>query len=184
MPESGASELISSIMTAVSNCSLYSREHPLVTEFSERAVRIVEGLFKDDTLNITILGDTILINNEPLRDTGTHIVNFIKKMKKKGIERLVIKRGIDAGEFKNFIVNLSSYERPLSSSHLAVGTVEVRFKGEGVDISSLINENVEKVRRSLGIHDVIKLMMENAGTDFNPLLVENFVDGLKRIHAF
>lgn len=39
-------------------------------------------------------------------------------------------------------------------------------------------------RRSLGVHDVIKLMIEYAGKDFNPLLVENFVDGLKRIHAF
>jgi HD-GYP domain-containing protein (c-di-GMP phosphodiesterase class II) len=146
MPESKASEFISFIMTALSNCSLYSKDHPFVAEFSEKAVNILENMFKDDTLNITILGDTILINEEPLKDTGTHISNFLKKMRKKGIERLVIKKGVDAREFRDFIIKLSSSEKPSSTPHISIGMVEVKFKGEGVDISSIINENIEKVR--------------------------------------
>lgn len=39
-------------------------------------------------------------------------------------------------------------------------------------------------RKSLGINGVIKLLIDGSGIEFNPLLVENFVDGLKRIHAF
>lgn len=39
-------------------------------------------------------------------------------------------------------------------------------------------------RKSLGINEVIKLLIDGSGIKFNPLLVENFVDGLKGIHAF
>jgi len=286
MPESKASEFISSIMTALSNCSLYSKDHPFVAEFSEKAVNLLENLFKEDTLNITILGDTILINEEPLKDTGTHISNFLKKMRKKGIERLVIKRGVDASEFKDFIIKLSSSEKPSSTPHISIGMVEVKFKGEEAELLGLKGEllheaglagllhDIGKIyvpkeilektsgltpkeweemkrhpvygalylstlpeiprlaviaafehhmkfdgtgypdtkryrrkqhiisqmvaiadffdamrahrayRRSLGVHDVLRLLMDSAGTDFNPLLVENFIDGLKRIHAF
>lgn len=39
-------------------------------------------------------------------------------------------------------------------------------------------------RKSLGINEVIKLLIDGSEIKFNPLLVENFVDGLKGIHAF
>lgn len=146
MPESKASELISSIMTALSNCSLYSKDHPFVSEFSERAVKISQELFKEDSLNLTILGDTLIINEEPLRETGTHVQNFIKKMKKKGIERITISKGVNSREFMDFIVALSGYERINSTPHISIGIVEVKFRGEGIDISALVNERIERVK--------------------------------------
>ncbi len=146
MPDSKASELISSIMTALSNCSLYSKDHPFVSEFSEKAVRISEELFKEESLNITLLGDTLIINETPLKETGAHIQNFIKKMKKKGIERLSIRKGVDMQEFRDFISALSGYDKITSTPHISVGMIEVKFKGEGIDISSIVNEKIESVK--------------------------------------
>lgn len=146
MPETKASELISSIMTALSNCSLYSKDHPFVSEFSERAVKISQELFKEDNLNLTILGDTLIINEEPLREIGTHVQNFIKRMKKKGIERITISKGITSQELMDFIVALSGYEKISSTSHISVGILEVKFRSEGIDISSFVNEKIEKIK--------------------------------------
>lgn len=146
MPEGRASELISYIMTGLSNCSLYSKDHPFVYEFSEKSVRLSEDLFKEDTLGLTILGDTLIVNDEPLKEMSTHIHNFIKRLKKKGIEKIVIKKGVDTKEFMDFIIKLSSQERVTSSAHISVGMVEVKFKGEGIDISSIINEKTAQIK--------------------------------------
>lgn len=146
MPESKGSELISSIMTALSNCSLYSKDHPLVSEFSERAAILSQELFKEDSLNLTILGDTLLLNEEPFREAGTHVQNFIRRLKKKGIERITITRGITSQEFRDFIVALSGFERMSSTPHISIGIVEVKFKGEGINISSIINEKTEQIK--------------------------------------
>lgn len=146
MSESKALELISYIMTGLSNCSLYSKEHPFVYEFSDKAVKVAEELFKEDSLSITMLGDTLIANEQPLKEASTHLNNFVKKLKRKGIERILIKKGVDAKEFMEFIVKLSGQERITSSPHIQVGMVEVKFKGDGIDISSIINEKTEQIK--------------------------------------
>ncbi|MCX7793342.1 MAG: HD domain-containing protein [Thermodesulfovibrionales bacterium] len=146
MAESKTSEFISSVMTALSNCSLYSKDHPFVSEFSEKAVKLAQDLFKEDSLDLTILGDTLMINGELFRETGTHVQNFIRRIKKKGIERITISKGVNLQEFINFIVALSGYEKINSTPHISVGIVEVKFRGEGIDISSIVNEKIEKVK--------------------------------------
>ena len=146
MSQGNVAELISHIMTALSNCSLYSEKHPLVGEFSERALMVMEVLYAEDTLTLTLLGDSLVFNNHPITDKGAHLNSLKRRLKRKGIEKIIIRKGLTLEELKKFIAGIASTEKVVSSPHLSVGMVEVRFSSEGTDISALINENITKVK--------------------------------------
>ncbi|MCL5421860.1 MAG: HD domain-containing protein [Nitrospirae bacterium] len=146
MSQGNVTELISHIITALSNCSLYSEEHPLVGEFSEKALRVMEGLYSNDTLTLTLLGDSLVFNDNPITDKGAHISSFKRKLKRKGIEKIIIRKGVGFEEFKKFIAGVASTERVASSPRISVGMVEVRFSSEGADVGALLNENITKVK--------------------------------------
>lgn len=146
MSQGNVTELISHIITALSNCSLYSEEHPLVGEFSEKALRVMEGLYSDDTLTLTLLGDSLVFNDNPVTDKGAHISSFKRRLKRKGVEKIIIRKGLTFEEFKKFIAGVASTERVASSPHLSVGMVEVKFSSEGTDVGALMSENITKVR--------------------------------------
>lgn len=150
MPEEKIIEFISHMMTVLSNCALYSAEHPLVGEFSEKAIRAMEDLYVDDTLVLTLLGDSLVFNDDPLTEDSHHLTSFKKRLKRKGIEKIVIRKGMGLEEFKKFVACVASGEKVLSSPHLSVGTVEVKLKADGIDISSLMDENISKVKEGYG----------------------------------
>lgn len=145
MSQKNVTELISHLIIALSNCSLYSEEHPLVDEFSQKAIREIEGLYADDALTFTLLGDSIVFNNSPITEKGPHIGSFKRKLRKKGIEKIIMRKGLTPEELKKFIAGVASAEKVVSSPHLSVGMVEVKFSSEGT-VDSLMKENIAKVK--------------------------------------
>ncbi len=148
MPEDKRSELISYMTVAISNSSLYSSEHPLVTEYSEKVRKIIEEMLVDGIFTITIIGNTLLINDSALSETSPHIFNFVRKVKRKGIEKIVIKKGLELEELKRFISSLISTGPLTSTKNISIGIVEVKYKADGLDLKNLIDENVTKVKEA------------------------------------
>jgi HD-GYP domain-containing protein (c-di-GMP phosphodiesterase class II) len=143
--EKKLSDVLAYIVAALSNCALYSPEHPAVEEFSRKTLSLVEDLFVDDSFSLTLLADSLIFNEIPVSDTGDHISRFTKKLKAKGIERVIIKKGVSLGEMKAFVSALASRERTVSSSpHIAVGMLEVRYKAEE-DLSAMMGKSIVKV---------------------------------------
>ena len=140
------SVVLAHLVAAISNCSMYSAEHPAVEEFLGKVLADLENLFVEDSLSLTLLSDSFLHNDTPLSDTGAHISRFIKRLKAKGIERLIFQRGVSPQEMKDFIASLASREGTVTSSpHITVGMLEVRYKTGG-DITTIMNESVAKVK--------------------------------------
>jgi putative nucleotidyltransferase with HDIG domain len=143
--------IISNIMTAASNCSLYSKEHPAVPAFLGRALADLEPHFVDDAASFTILGDTLLFNDDKISERSLHIGSFIKKLRRKGIEKTIIKKGLAPEEFAVFVSDLlHPAKTPGSTPHLAVGIVEVNLSASGADVSSVIREDMEKLEEIHG----------------------------------
>lgn len=141
--------LIVTLMTAVSDCALYDDEHPEILHLCEKAVHEMEDLFFDDALNITVLGNSLLFNDLPLKEKSIHITSLMKQFRKKGIDKVVITKGTTPEEVKKFISDLALHGRvPSSSEHISMGVVEVRFKAEAGDegLNELVEENVQKVK--------------------------------------
>lgn len=137
-------ELISYIMTAASNCALYSREHPLVGVLAEKIIYVLEDLYKNDAAALTLLGERLFFNDSPVSVHTPHVLNLKKRMKRKGIERIVLKKGADQEELKGFIEAMASTERGISSPHVSVGVLEMKPQEETT--AALIDRNISQTK--------------------------------------
>jgi HD-GYP domain-containing protein (c-di-GMP phosphodiesterase class II) len=141
------SKFLSSVVTAVSQCSLYSKEHPAVAELCEKAVNFLQELFIDDSINITHLGGNLVFNDMPLTEKGVHVENIMKRMKTKGIDKIILKKGVSTDELMSFISQMASKdEAPKSSEHILVGTIQVRLTASGDDTSEIMRTNISRVQ--------------------------------------
>jgi HD-GYP domain-containing protein (c-di-GMP phosphodiesterase class II) len=139
------SEVLSYIVSAVANCSLFSVEHPAVEEFSMKTLTRLEHILEKEPVMISLLSDSLIYNEAPLADTGTHINRLIKRLKMKGIERIVIEKGVNLTEIKKFIKALASMGNSISSTpHISIGVLEVKYRTDE-DVMEIVNENLAKV---------------------------------------
>ncbi|MBI5076712.1 MAG: HD domain-containing protein [Nitrospirae bacterium] len=139
---------LSDIMVAMSNCSLYSKEHPAVMYLSEKAAAALDTLFIEEKFSMALLGDSIIINEQSLPARHMHVSSCIKKLKRKGIDKIVISRGVTAAELKDFISEIALSDRITGSyPHITSGIIEVKLGGGGGgDIGAVMTENIEKVK--------------------------------------
>lgn len=138
---------IADIMTAVSNCSLYSKNHPSVRHLSENAVKTLEELYSDDTVDLTILGDSIIFNNVPFTGKTVHMLNFMKKLRRKGIEKIVFAKGVTTDELMSLISELTLSDKVSAAyEHISTGAVQVKLKAEGTGVETIVEENRSKVK--------------------------------------
>jgi HD-GYP domain-containing protein (c-di-GMP phosphodiesterase class II) len=134
------------IMTTMSNCSLYTKDHDAVFRFSEKAVGILEELIEENELSLTVLGEQLIVNDKQFNEQSLHIGNFMKRLRRNGIEKVIFKKGITPAELVDFIAALSSStEKPESSKHVLVGALAVKMSMESADVSEEIKAGTEKI---------------------------------------
>jgi len=140
-------ELISNFMTALSNCTLYSKEHPSVYNLSERSVAILGELYNEDRFNIAVLGERLIVNDAPFLEKSIHVNSFMTKFRRKGIEKISIAKGVTPDELRDFISEMALSDRIAGTyPNIASGVVEVNLKAEGYDLSSVMDENRGKIK--------------------------------------
>lgn len=148
---------LSSFMSAVSNCSLYSGEHYSVDEFTGKAFSLVTALLKESgRLELMIVEDDLIINRAPVKDKGIQGSNLLRRLKKKGITRVDFLQGLTHSELKELIAKIAAaHEAVISFPHIKTGFVEVRAGGLQVDadlvremenLSGFLRSQIEKVK--------------------------------------
>jgi len=142
------SGIVTDFMTALSNCSLYSNTHESVGLHTASAIRAMAPYFEEaDDLSFTILGDSMLVNDQRYRGKSAHITAFMKRLRRNGVEKIVFKKDINRKELAAFITSLTSVSAaPKSMPNIAIGMMEVRFSsGEGTDVEGLVDEEIAKL---------------------------------------
>jgi HD-GYP domain-containing protein (c-di-GMP phosphodiesterase class II) len=100
-----------------------------------------ELLTEQDSLKIMIVENDLIVDNNPLRDTGIHTANLIKRFKRKGISRVDFLKGVTFSEIKQFIVDLSETDKGLKTyPNIKTGVIDVRLGGLMVDADFDIND--------------------------------------------
>lgn len=186
-----ASTVISHIITAISNCSLYSSAHSAVGMYSGRAVEDMAPFFEDGgDLSFTILGDSLFVNEDKVPDKGSHISKFVKSLRRNGIEKIIFTSGVKPAEVAAFVESIASPGKtPESTANLKLGVVEVRLSaGEGRDISSIMDEDIEKLKEvheglskfqsldMVGLEDIVASFISTFRQEANAL---NLISPLK-----
>jgi HD-GYP domain-containing protein (c-di-GMP phosphodiesterase class II) len=170
------SAFLAYIVIAASNCALYASDHKALEDFSKKAMNIIDDLFVEGSLSLTLLSNSFIFNDVPVSDMKPHMYRFVKKLRVKGIERAVFTKGVTLEELQEFIKSLASMDMAVSSSdHISVGMLEVRFKSEG-DMASLMEESTAAVGEAYeGISKYRKLDVRGIED-----IVGGFITAIKR----
>ncbi len=141
------SQFLFNIVTAMAQCSLYSKNHPAVLDFSKKAFEFLNNLLIDDSIDITNLGGKLILNNTPHAEKGTYTDLFLKRMKANGIDKIILKRGVEFEELLNFIYQMAlKNETPTSSKNITVGTIQVKLKSSEDNPSEIMRTSISKVK--------------------------------------
>ncbi len=151
-----AKRFVSTFMPTISNCALYSRDHVSVDNLTRKLLSILDEFFAEaESLELMIVDNSIVINKTPLRDLGLHGTNLIKRLKRKGISRVDITKGVTHSELKQFVADIAEPDKRLKTyPHIKTGVVDVRLGGSETrsDLESFRSEQVQKVKE---IYDTI-----------------------------
>lgn len=140
-------ELISYFMTALSKCSLYSKEHPSVYGLAEKSVSLLEGLYEEERFSLTVLGKTLIVKDAPLGMKNLHVQGLMKKLLRKGIDKIVITKGVTAEELKEFISEMALRDAVSGIyPHISSGVIEVNLKDDRQALTTMMEENRGKVK--------------------------------------
>ncbi len=142
-------DFISHLMTALSGCGLYSERHPVFTEYTEKAAALLKDLYSDGSVSFLMIGDSLIVNEAPFTEKNFSAVNFLKRLKKKRIEKIVIREGIDTEEFRQFATQMASRESIAASPHISVGIIEIKLKTSAVGAPELLGKGMSAVRNAL-----------------------------------
>jgi HD-GYP domain-containing protein (c-di-GMP phosphodiesterase class II) len=148
---------LATLMSAVSNCTLYSKEHASVSNLTRRAFSELSALLdQSDNLECMIVGNDLIVNKEPLRGIGLQGLNLMKRLKRKELSGVNFLKGITFPELLAFIADISnSAQAPVSSAHIKTGAVDIRLGGPGKDtdfdikmegLTSIASEQIATVK--------------------------------------
>ncbi len=119
---------LSTFMAAFSTCSLYSPEHPSVEALIGKSLSTITEFFaENESFEIMMVEDDLIVNKSPTRDEGSLVNNLKKRMKRKGVSRIDFLKGLTAPEFAGFIEDFTDKNKPFRSyPHIKTGVVELR----------------------------------------------------------
>lgn len=140
-------ELIACFMTALSKYTLYSKEHPAISSLSEKAVSLLEELYREDRFSLAVLGENLVVNDAPFMMKSIHLNGFMSRLLRKGIDKIIITKGVTAEELQGFISEMAFGDKISGVyPHIATGVVEVRLKSDGYSPSTMMEETRARVK--------------------------------------
>ncbi len=119
---------IAFLTAAIGNIKLYSKDHPQVQRYIEKAYKAIsEELLIFPDLTYILVGDDIVVNNTPIKDKGPHLSQLHRMLKENGIERLSFMRGLTQLELHEFIKDITSPDIKSIQSRPAIRLGKVRL---------------------------------------------------------
>ena len=151
----GLSRVISQLNAAVTNMSLYSPTHPQVAQYVEKAHGVLAEILQNGTeVTLLVIGNDLVADNRQLAATGfaSYVTNFIRILKKHGIERITFATGLPREELHCLIQALASSDTlsMRSTSFIKLGKVELRINKLD-DRQSSSGSGADAVSSALGV---------------------------------
>ena len=155
---------------------LYSPTHPIVTRNLDALAEALKTLHAHDaTVVIGLLGDELIVGDQPMSKTSSSMGELIRRLKSLGIERISFAREVTADEIRTFVDKFGEVEKTLGrstqndlagqleSASIKVGrvTINERAPDEGTDAATIRKLYAEAV-------SVASTLWENARTDEHP----------------
>jgi HD-GYP domain-containing protein (c-di-GMP phosphodiesterase class II) len=128
-PAPGALDaLMVQLSAAINTRALYAAGHPRVAAAVQGVVEAVTRACaerREEDVTFLIVGDDLVVDQRPLRAGGLFQQGFVATLRRRGVERLTLARGLTAGEAAGFVEAMAEGRLPDGSDHVVVGHVEV-----------------------------------------------------------
>ena len=123
-----AASFLSTLTSAISNCALYSREHPSIDEFARKGLVLLQKLFgESDNFDIMIIDDDLVINKKSFKGIGLQTTNLVKRIKRKGLARIEFLPGVTFKELRTFIPEILEVGKKIPDfPHIKTGVIDIR----------------------------------------------------------
>lgn len=173
--------LVASIVAAVNARTLYPAAHPRVAQVIGGILAALADAAEDaerDSITLLIVGNDLVVGDDIVRSPTLAQRQFVELLKRHGIERLTIARGIDTDECHRFAGALATGGVPDSSPHIILGRVQVSTDDEEPksDASELSLELFQEVRDAFARFRVDSALPMGAMEQ----LVWGFIDSMSR----
>jgi HD domain len=126
---SATDRLVVSLVAGINMRALYGPDHPALASHVDRILEAVTAACDErhrDTLTFLVVGQELVIENQPLRTGSLYHQQFIRTLTRRGVERLTIARGLDAEECVRFLTPMARGGVPVSTRYIVVGRVELQ----------------------------------------------------------
>ena len=169
-------DLLRRFGAALRGVQLYSPTHPIVTRNLDALVEGLKTLHAHDAaVVIGLLGDELIVGDQPMTKTSSSMGELIRRLKAMGIERITMTRDVTLDEIKTFIGKFGELEKTLGraeqdelagqleSANIKLGRVTIteRAPDQNTDAASIRKMYGEAV-------SVASMVWESARADEHP----------------
>jgi HD-GYP domain-containing protein (c-di-GMP phosphodiesterase class II) len=127
---SAVDRLVVSLVAGINMRALYGSEHPALASHVERILEAVVAACQErqkEALTFLVVGQDLVIENQPLRTGSLYHQQFIRALTRRGVERLTVARDLDAEECVRFLTPMALGGVPVSTRYIVVGRVELQL---------------------------------------------------------
>ena len=113
--------------------TLYPTHHPRVNEAVEKIIGALEEATEErgsDSVTILVVADDLVVENEVQRKASLPHKQLIEMLKRRGVGRVTLARGLDAAEADRLVNALAAGANPESTPHVILGRVQVKMEDE------------------------------------------------------
>jgi HD-GYP domain-containing protein (c-di-GMP phosphodiesterase class II) len=147
---------LSTLTAAVSNCAMYSKDHPSVDEFSKRSAKVLDILLREaGRLDIMHVGNKFIVNEKPFSSPGLQGAKLISRLRRNGVSYVKFLPGVTVEELRQFVNELSDTDKKMPLlPHIKTGVLDVRIDDDREDsdfdndddISSFVSGQVQMAK--------------------------------------
>ncbi len=134
-------EMLTELNVALKGFQIYPPGHSVLKNITLRVNNLLINLLKEGDLNISLMGQDLVINGIPFLRASGVIESFKQEMRKKEIEGISFLGGLEEGELKGFIESFSSknWREELDKrkiSHIKIGKISIDLQSAAKKVVS------------------------------------------------
>jgi response regulator RpfG family c-di-GMP phosphodiesterase len=120
--------LIVHLAAAIHTRALYAEGHPRVIQAAQTvlgALTAVCTAARSAEVTFLIVGDDLAVDQKPMRKGSLYQQTFVEMLRRRGVERLTLARGLTTAECAQFLSAMAGLVAPVTTDHIVVGRVEI-----------------------------------------------------------
>jgi hypothetical protein len=119
--------LIVQLAAAIHTRALYPAEHPRVAQAAQTVLGALTAACtaaRRAEITFLIVGDDLAVDQRPMRKGSLYQQSFVEMLRRRGVERLTLARGLTSGECVPFLSAMAGAGTPVTTEHIIVGRVD------------------------------------------------------------